>query len=120
MKIDEIKSMSVDDLWSLHDRLVSTLSRKLSEEKRRLDRRLRQLNGGLASVTKARRPYPRVLPKYRNPDRPSQTWAGRGKNHAGWSHSLGPAKGWTIFGFIPPNRLLNRTWTTDAFVPKRI
>ena len=79
MKIDEIKSMSVDDLWSLHDKLVSTLSRKLSEEKRRLDRRLRQLNGGLASVTQARRPYPRVLPKYRNPDRPSQTWAGRGK-----------------------------------------
>jgi|SRR6476646_5497044 len=43
-----------------------------------------------------------------------------GRSHAGWSHSLGPAKGWTIFGFIPPNRLLNWTWTTDAFVPKRI
>jgi DNA-binding protein H-NS len=55
------------------------LSRKLSEEKKRLDRRLRQLNGGHISPTHERRPYPRVLPKYRNPDRPSQTWAGRGK-----------------------------------------
>ena len=79
MKIDGIDSMSVDDLWSLHDKLASILSRKLSEEKKRLDDRLRQLNGGHTSLTHARRPYPRVLPKYRNPDRPSQTWAGRGK-----------------------------------------
>lgn len=27
----------------------------------------------------ARRPYPVVVPKYRNPERPSETWAGRGK-----------------------------------------
>ena len=79
MKIDEINSLSVDDLWSLHDDVVSMLSRKLSDEKKRLDRRLRQLSGGRISLTHARRPYPRVLPKYRNPDRPSQTWAGRGK-----------------------------------------
>ena len=40
MKIDGIDSMSVDDLWSLHDKLASILSRKLSEEKERLERRL--------------------------------------------------------------------------------
>jgi len=79
MKTDEINSLSVDDLWSLHDEVVSVLSRKLSEEKKRLDDRLRQLNGGRISLAHARRPYPRVLPKYRNPDRPSQTWACRGK-----------------------------------------
>ena len=27
----------------------------------------------------ARRPYPVVVPKYRNPEQPSETWAGRGK-----------------------------------------
>jgi DNA-binding protein H-NS len=35
-----------------------------------------------SSRTKAlrvRRPYPVVMPKYRNPERPSETWAGRGK-----------------------------------------
>lgn len=26
-----------------------------------------------------RRPYPVVVPKYRNPEQPSETWAGRGK-----------------------------------------
>ena len=28
---------------------------------------------------RVRRPYPVVVPKYRNPERPSETWAGRGK-----------------------------------------
>ncbi|WP_163314351.1 H-NS histone family protein, partial [Enterobacter hormaechei] len=28
---------------------------------------------------KPRRKYPRVLPKYRNPSEPSETWSGRGK-----------------------------------------
>jgi DNA-binding protein H-NS len=28
---------------------------------------------------KKRRPYPAVLPKYRNPTKPSETWSGRGK-----------------------------------------
>lgn len=36
--------------------------------------------GGKSSKSSiARRPYPAVLPKYRNPERPSETWAGRGK-----------------------------------------
>jgi DNA-binding protein H-NS len=30
-------------------------------------------------ATSERRPYPAVLPKFRNPDDPSQTWTGRGK-----------------------------------------
>jgi len=28
------------------------------------------------------------------------------RSHAGWSPSLGPARGWTIFGFLPPDRLI--------------
>jgi|SRR5437667_10146118 len=35
-------------------------------------------SSGAKSSTE-RRPYPPVVPKYRNPDRPSETWAGRGK-----------------------------------------
>ena len=79
MKIDGIDSMSVDDLWSLREKLDSVLSKKLSEERKRLNRRIEELKRGDVSPTSARRPYPRVLPKYRNPDRPTQTWAGRGK-----------------------------------------
>jgi len=73
MKPRDLKSMSVDELWSLNERIVSVLARKISAEKARLDERLRQV------TSHARRPYPKVFPKYRNPAEPSETWAGRGK-----------------------------------------
>jgi DNA-binding protein H-NS len=80
----DLKSMSMDELWSLHEFVASALSRKVSAEKARLDERLRQLDLGavphnVKKMSHARRPYPRVLPKYRNPVEPSETWAGRGK-----------------------------------------
>ena len=42
---------------------------------------VRQLGGaiGEGGLRRARRPYPKVLPKYRNPKNRSETWAGRGK-----------------------------------------
>ena len=79
MKIADLKSMSVDELWSLHERVDSILSRKILEEKRRLDRRLWQITRPNLPRGQARRPYPPVYPKYRNPNQPSETWAGRGK-----------------------------------------
>jgi DNA-binding protein H-NS len=84
MKPLELKSMSMDELWSLHEFVASALSRKISAEKARLDERLRQLDlGAVAHNVKkkshARRPYPQVFPRYRNPSQPSETWAGRGK-----------------------------------------
>src|SRR5262252_4001350 len=36
MKVNGITSMSVDDLWSLREKLDSVLSKKLAEEKERL------------------------------------------------------------------------------------
>src|ERR1700737_4280631 len=37
------------------------------------------LSHNVKKMSHARRPYPRVFPKYRNPAKPSETWAGRGK-----------------------------------------
>jgi DNA-binding protein H-NS len=85
MKPYDLKSMSMDELWSLHEFVSSALARKISAEKARLDERLRQLDPGAAlshnakKMSHARRPYPRVFPKYRNPVEPSETWTGRGK-----------------------------------------
>jgi DNA-binding protein H-NS len=83
MTNQELKSMSVDALWSLHERVTSTLARKISDEKSQLDHRLRQLglnaSGSAKKTDHARRPYPQVFPKYRNPAEPAETWAGRGK-----------------------------------------
>ena len=75
--------MSMDELWELHEKVVVELATKLAAEKRVLERRLRQLTQQTETEPlrekTGRRPYPRVLPKFRNPDQPSETWAGRGK-----------------------------------------
>jgi DNA-binding protein H-NS len=88
-KID-LEAMSVDDLWSLHEQISRILSARITSEKRELEKRLAVLNrgggvieGGEAPQSynangKARRKYPRVFPKYRNPQT-SETWSGRGK-----------------------------------------
>lgn len=83
MKRYDLKSMSMDELWSLHERVASVLEGKISAEKGRLEQRLRQLGQGVLTgdehMSRAHRPYPKVVPKFRNPKRPSETWAGRGK-----------------------------------------
>jgi DNA-binding protein H-NS len=80
---NDLESMSTDDLWALHEEIASRLAAMLLAEKRVLENRLKQLKGGVEaereSSSTGRRPYPTVVPKFRNPDQPSETWAGRGK-----------------------------------------
>lgn len=73
--------MSVDQLWELHEHLLAELGRKIAEEQARLEERLRRLGSanGVGKLKGERRFYPKVLPKYRNPKDPHETWAGRGK-----------------------------------------
>ena len=75
MKRTELKRMSFDRLWTLHVELSDVLRRKIQLMKVQLEGRLKRL----PAPASARRRYPAVRPKYRNPDRPSETWAGRGK-----------------------------------------
>jgi len=79
----DVESMSVDQLWSLHETIASELARKIRAEKERLEQLLRELGLSEADASKMpakpRRRYPKVHPKYRNPERPTETWAGRGK-----------------------------------------
>lgn len=81
METRELKLMSVDQLWTLHEELVAELSRKIAAEKAMLEQRLRKLGfaDGDVKFNRSRRPYPKVLPKYQNPKNPAETWAGRGK-----------------------------------------
>jgi DNA-binding protein H-NS len=76
MKVQNLATMSADELWDLHEKIRAMLATKLDAEKHRLERRLAQLSG---HSDKQRRPYPKVLPKYQNPERPFETWSGRGK-----------------------------------------
>jgi DNA-binding protein H-NS len=80
---NNFKSMSTDELWALHEEVAARLATSLLAEKRLLEDRLKLLKGGIEAEREksstGRRPYPTVVPKFRNPDRPSETWAGRGK-----------------------------------------
>ena len=92
MRRTDLVSMQFNELWRLHEEITKELAERIVAEKRELEKRLAQLNRSdlagkvdaselspaLADST-SRRKYPRVLPKYRNPLSPSETWSGRGK-----------------------------------------
>jgi DNA-binding protein H-NS len=109
MKRHDLESMSVDQLWSLHQLVASMLAGKISAEKARLDERLRQLvepdtqPANVKKMPHARRPYPQVLPKYRNPAEPSETWAGRGKQPRWLTAQLRSGKQLDDFRIKPPS-----------------
>jgi DNA-binding protein H-NS len=86
MKQSELHLMTTDQLWALHEAIVERLTVRITAEKSELEKRLQQLSKGSQvpsvgspSRPRGRRPYPRVLPKYRNPAEPSESWSGRGK-----------------------------------------
>jgi DNA-binding protein H-NS len=83
MKRSVLEKMPIDELWELHEEVATALAAKMTAEKEvleyRLSQLLRQFDGGQKRETSERRPYPAVTPKFRNPDQPSETWAGRGK-----------------------------------------
>jgi DNA-binding protein H-NS len=87
-----LPSLSIDELWVLHEEVGTTLSKNIAEEKRELEEHLARLNRGLigklpisraalqiGNGPRVRRKYPPVLPKFQNPADPTETWAGRGK-----------------------------------------
>jgi DNA-binding protein H-NS len=104
MKGYDVKSMSVDELWTLHAEISSVLASRLAEEKLKLEKRLRQLkSNGVSngSLARARRPYPQVFPKYRNPKQPAETWSGRGKQPRWLTAQLGSGKKLDDFRISP-------------------
>lgn len=79
--------MTVDQLWSIHEEISAVLSARIKAEKFELEKRLAILNRGGEIMSRSdsqsingeqRRKYPRVLPKYRDPQT-FETWSGRGK-----------------------------------------
>jgi DNA-binding protein H-NS len=84
-----LASLPADELWLLHEEIGRVLSVRLTTEKLELEKRLARLRGEAKprhaetppsdGSVRHRRSYPQVLPKYRNPNLPTETWAGRGK-----------------------------------------
>jgi DNA-binding protein H-NS len=95
MKQSVLGSMSTDGLWMLREKVAATLAAKIAAEKEVLEHRLRLLKRVRVEPTvktAERRRYPVVFPKFRNPDEPSETWAGRGKRPRWLIAQLGSGK----------------------------
>jgi DNA-binding protein H-NS len=78
-----LKSMSIDRLCALRDQIDAAISAKVAEERRAVEHKLGNLSrlvGNGARAKGAGRGGVRgaVAPKYRNPENPAETWAGRG------------------------------------------
>ena len=69
MKYFNLKLLSADELWSLREWIDSVLPSRISAEKAKLDQRLDELaaQNDPKTVSRSRRPYPPVFPKYMNP-----------------------------------------------------
>jgi DNA-binding protein H-NS len=76
--MEAFKSKSVDELWALWLEVSSELAHNIAKEKAKLEERLRLLEDS-SGVISANGPYPTVLPKYQNPENPTEKWSGRGK-----------------------------------------
>ena len=75
-----LKSMPLEKLVELRYRIDATLASKVAEQRRALQSELSKL--GHVQPNGSRRIAARgggvLAPKYRNPDNPAETWAGRG------------------------------------------
>jgi DNA-binding protein H-NS len=77
-----LKSMSIDRLCALRDQVDAAISTKVTEERRAVEHKLGNLSRLIGNGARVKGvgggPRGAVAPKYRNPEDPSQTWAGRG------------------------------------------
>jgi DNA-binding protein H-NS len=81
-----LKTMSIEKLVELKGRVEAALSAKVTEERRALQTKLASLTHFKGSAKGSKGSKPRsgrgvqgaVAPKYRNPENPAETWAGRG------------------------------------------
>lgn len=80
MNTEHFNSLSLDELWILHQQVVASLTEKMLVQKAQLEQRLYKIGvaGEATRLDRERRPYPSVRPKYRNPKNPAETWSGRG------------------------------------------
>ena len=79
MNREVLRSMTSEELWTLHETICAMLTTRIEAETRQLKDRLDELSRTFVPQSRESRRYPKVLPKFQNPKQPGQTWAGRGK-----------------------------------------
>jgi DNA-binding protein H-NS len=76
VKYSNLQKLSVDQLLALREHLNKAIGERLADERRALAKRMAQLDAFNSGSGIA--PQSTLLPKFRNPQNPAQTWAGRG------------------------------------------
>jgi DNA-binding protein H-NS len=78
-----LKTMTIAKLQDLKSQVEAAITAKISERRHELESELSKLDGHSGGARRGKPPGrggPRgaVAPKYRNPENPAETWAGRG------------------------------------------
>lgn len=77
-----LKTMTIDALVGLRTKIDAVLGSKVADERRQLETELAKLtrveSGSARRLAGGRGARGRVEPKFRNPENPTETWAGRG------------------------------------------
>lgn len=78
-----LKSMSIAKLQDLKAKVEAAISEKVSARREELEAEMSKLDGYSGAARRERQagrggPRGAVAPKYRNPEHPAETWAGRG------------------------------------------
>jgi DNA-binding protein H-NS len=82
VKYSDLEKMPTNTLWKFHEKVTSILALRMEAHKLELEKRLEELGvrfGGSPKDIPQPRPYPKVLPKFCNPELPTETWSGRGR-----------------------------------------
>jgi DNA-binding protein H-NS len=98
-----LKSMSIDKLLKLKSQIEAALASKVTEQRRELELELSKLSRFQRGASRgaprvARGP---VAPKYRNPENPAETWAGRGLHPRWLAEALKSGKKLEEFAIAP-------------------
>src|SRR5262245_60959300 len=101
-----LKSMSIDKLTKLRDQVETALHSKVADERRTLEAELAKLSRLSASGSRSKGFGARglVAPKYRNPENPSETWAGRGLTPRWLAAALKSGKKLEHFSIAQPTK----------------
>ena len=109
-----LKSMSIDALVGLRGKIDAVLGTKVAEERRSLETELAKLSrvemaGGRSKAAFGRGVRGKVAPKYRNPENPTETFAGRGLKPRWLAAALKSGKKLEDFSIAAPGKKIGAT-----------
>ena len=117
LKDTKFYTMPLDDLWKLHDEVISALASRIEAQKSELEKRLEQLGNRIRGLTKG---YPygtavlKVSPKFRNANRPRKLGLDAASNRIGFCYYLRKVDRWRT---VASNEAVSRCGYQASFQP---